>query len=100
MRVLLVLFSLLFLAGCSDEAQQVVDGITKSCGVVVQYDDIVKVIAAAGSTVNAPAGAAAATVNGIVQSVCEQWNTKHGTASALADDGCVATVNGVCVRKK
>lgn len=31
--------------------------------------------------------------------VCDQWKAKQST-HALVDDGCVATVNGVCIHKE
>lgn len=82
--------SVLALAGCTDnQVAQVQDIAKKTCGVIPAAADVAAVF-------NVP-GAPVAVV--FADMICKQYVAKKSVKS-LVDDGCIATVNGVCIHEE
>lgn len=71
-------------------------GVETSCKVSPSLVDIGAAVASV--QVGPAAGAVGILAKGLITQICDQWKAKQAT-HALVDDGCIATVNGVCIRK-
>lgn len=101
--ILLACTAALLLAGCGGGASdatvtKTLDKIKQGCQIEADYSDIAKAIAAAASGA-VPAGVLVVTgADAIAKAVCSQVSASAGV-HALVSDPCVATVNGVCIKK-
>lgn len=72
-------------------------GVETSCSVSPSLVDIGTAVASV--QIGPVAGAINVLAKGFIEQICSQWKTKQ-TVKSAADDGCIAVINGVCIRKE